>query len=153
MKILIIHGPNLNLLGTRESDIYGTKTIDEINDSLKELAAELDTEIVIEQSNHEGEIVDLIQAASSYSALLINPAAYTHTSIAIRDAIAAVEIPAVEVHLSNIHKREEFRQKSLIAPVATGQISGFGPEGYLLGLRAAVSIAQRADKMTNDERA
>jgi 3-dehydroquinate dehydratase-2 len=147
MKILIIHGPNLNLLGTRESDIYGTKTLDEINDSLKKLAAELGTEVVIAQSNHEGKIVDLIQKAGPYSALVINPAAYTHTSIAIRDAIAAVEIPAVEVHLSNIHKREEFRQKSLIAPVATGQISGFGPEAYLLGLRAAVSIAN-----TNDER-
>lgn len=144
MKILIIHGPNLNLLGTRESDIYGTKTLDEINDALNKLAAELGAEIVIEQSNHEGEIVDLIQKAGPFSALVINPAAYTHTSIAIRDAIAAVEIPAVEVHLSNIHKREEFRQKSLVAPVATGQISGFGPQGYLLGLRAAVSIAQTA---------
>ena len=141
MKILIIHGPNLNLLGSRESDIYGTKSLDEINDSLSQLATELEVEIVIEQSNHEGEIVDLIQKAEDYSALLINPAAYTHTSIAIRDAIAAVKIPAVEVHLSNIHKREEFRQKSLIAPVATGQISGFGPDSYLLGLRAAVFVA------------
>jgi 3-dehydroquinate dehydratase-2 len=141
MKILIIHGPNLNLLGSRESDIYGTKSLAEINDSLNQLAAELGVEIVIEQSNHEGEIVDLIQKAEDYSALLINPAAYTHTSIAIRDAIAAVKIPAVEVHLSNIHKREEFRQKSLIAPVATGQISGFGPDSYLLGLRAAVFVA------------
>ncbi len=141
MKILIIHGPNLNLLGSRESDIYGTKSLDEINDSLNQLATELGVEIEIEQSNHEGEIVDLIQKAADYSALLINPAAYTHTSIAIRDAIAAVKIPAVEVHLSNIHKREEFRQKSLIAPVATGQISGFGPESYLLGLRAAIFVA------------
>jgi 3-dehydroquinate dehydratase-2 len=141
MKILIIHGPNLNLLGSRESDIYGTKSLAEINDSLNQLAAELGVEIVIEQSNHEGEIVDLIQKAEDYSALLINPAAYTHTSIAIRDAIAAVKLPAVEVHLSNIHKREEFRQKSLIAPVATGQISGFGPDSYLLGLRAAVFVA------------
>ncbi len=141
MKILIIHGPNLNLLGSRESDIYGTKSLDEINDSLNQLATELGVEIVIEQSNHEGEIVDLIQKAGDYSALLINPAAYTHTSIAIRDAIAAVKIPAVEVHLSNIHKREEFRQKSLIAPVATGQISGFGPDSYLLGLRAAFFVA------------
>jgi len=148
MKVLIIHGPNLNLLGTRESDIYGTKTLDEINASLEKLAVELGAKVVIEQSNHEGEIVELIQKAGSYSALVINPAAYTHTSIAIRDAIAAVEIPAVEVHLSNIHKREEFRQKSLIAPVATGQISGFGPEGYLLGLRAAVSIAN-AEKSTS----
>ena len=141
MKILIIHGPNLNLLGSRESDIYGTKGLDEINDSLKQLATELAVEILIEQSNHEGEIVDLIQKSGDYSALLINPAAYTHTSVAIRDAIAAVNIPAVEVHLSNIHKREEFRQKSLIAPVATGQISGFGPDSYLLGLRAAVFVA------------
>jgi 3-dehydroquinate dehydratase-2 len=141
MKILIIHGPNLNLLGSRESDIYGTKGLDEINDSLKQLATELAVEILIEQSNHEGEIVDLIQKSGDYSALLINPAAYTHTSVAIRDAIAAVNIPAVEVHISNIHKREEFRQKSLIAPVATGQISGFGPDSYLLGLRAAVFVA------------
>jgi 3-dehydroquinate dehydratase-2 len=144
MEILVIHGPNLNLLGTRESLIYGTKTLDEINDSLQDLASELGVKLVIEQSNHEGQIVDLIQKAGPYSALVINPAAYTHTSIAIRDAIAAVDIPTVEVHLSNIHKREEFRQKSLIAPVATGQISGFGPESYLLGLRAAVSIAQTA---------
>jgi len=144
MKILIIHGPNLNLLGTRESDIYGTKTLKEINAALKELASELGAQVVIKQSNHEGEIVDLIQKAGAYNALVINPAAYTHTSIAIRDAIAAVDIPAVEVHLSNIHKREEFRQKSLIAPVASGQISGFGPEAYLLGLRAAVAIAQSA---------
>lgn len=144
MNILVIHGPNLNLLGTRESLIYGTKTLDEINDSLQDLASELGVKLVIEQSNHEGHIVDLIQKAGAYSALVINPAAYTHTSVAIRDAIAAVDIPTVEVHLSNIHKREEFRQKSLIAPVATGQISGFGPEAYLLGLRAAVSIAQTA---------
>ena len=141
MKILIIHGPNLNLLGSRESDIYGIKSLDEINDSLNQLATELGVEIVIEQSNHEGEIVDLIQKSDDYSVLLINPAAYTHTSVAIRDAIAAVKIPAVEVHLSNIHRREEFRQKSLIAPVATGQISGFGPDSYLLGLRAAVFVA------------
>jgi 3-dehydroquinate dehydratase-2 len=141
MKILIIHGPNLNLLGTRESEIYGTKSLDEINDSLNNLATELGVEIVIEQSNHEGEIVDFIQKSGDYSAIVINPAAYTHTSIAIRDAVAAVKTPAVEVHLSNIHKREEFRQKSLIAPVATGQISGFGPDSYLLGLRAAVFVA------------
>ena len=140
MKILVIHGPNLNLLGKREADIYGTNTLDDINTMLKQLAKELKVELDIKQSNHEGEIVDIIQNSKNYDALVINPAAYTHTSIAIRDAIAAVEIPAVEVHLSNIHKREEFRQKSLIAPVAYGQISGFGYESYLLGLRAAVSI-------------
>jgi 3-dehydroquinate dehydratase-2 len=141
MKVLIIHGPNLNLLGGREADVYGTKTLKEINDSLKKLAAELNIAIVIKQSNYEGEIVELIQNSKAYEALVINPAAYTHTSVAIRDAIAAVDIPAVEIHLSNIYKREEFRHKSLISPVAYGQISGFGPESYLLGLRAAVSIA------------
>lgn len=141
MKILVINGPNLNLLGTRESDIYGTMTLDDINASLQKLAKELKVKLTIHQSNHEGEIVDLIHNAKGYVALVINPAAYTHTSVAIRDAIAAVEIPAVEIHLSNIYKREEFRHKSLISPVAHGQISGFGPESYLLGLRAAVSIA------------
>ena len=141
MKILVINGPNLNLLGTRESDIYGTMTLEDINASIQDLAKELNVEVTIRQSNHEGEIVDLIHNAKDYTALVINPAAYTHTSVAIRDAIAAVEIPAVEIHLSNIYKREEFRHKSLISPVAHGQISGFGPESYLLGLRAAVSIA------------
>ena len=141
MKILVINGPNLNLLGTRESDVYGTKTLDDINESLNKLASELGVKIDIRQSNHEGEIVDFIQNSEEYSALVINPAAYTHTSIAIRDAIAAVDIPTVEIHLSNIYKREDFRHKSLISPVAHGQISGFGPESYVLGLRAAVSIA------------
>ncbi len=140
MKILVIHGPNLNLLGTRETEVYGSRSLDEINTSLNNLAQELGINIVIEQSNHEGEIVDLIQNSLEFSAILINPAAYTHTSIAIRDAIAAVNTPAVEVHLSNIHTREEFRQKSLIAPVSAGQISGFGLESYLLGLRAATYI-------------
>lgn len=146
MKILIIHGPNLNLLGSREAGVYGTKTLAEINKLMKLLAKELKVEIDIKQSNHEGEIVDLIQNAKQYASLVINPAAYTHTSVAIRDAIAAVEIPTVEIHLSNIYKREEFRHKSLISPVAYGQISGFGPESYLLGLRAAVSIATNAKK-------
>lgn len=141
MKILVIHGPNLNLLGLRETDIYGTYTLDDINRRLEGLAAELGVEVVCRQSNHEGEIVDLIQDSGDYSAIIINPAAYTHTSIAIRDAIAAIDIPVVEVHISNIYKREEFRHKSLIAPVASGQISGFGADSYLLGLRAAVSIA------------
>jgi 3-dehydroquinate dehydratase-2 len=148
MEILVIHGPNLNLLGTRESDIYGLKTLEEINLSLNALAAELGVNLDIKQSNHEGEIVDAIQNSDGYSALLINPAAYTHTSVAIRDAIAAVEIPAVEIHLSNIYKREDFRHTSLISPVAHGQISGFGPESYLLGLRAAIHIAN-AKKSTS----
>ncbi len=141
MKILIIHGPNLNLLGSRETDIYGAKTIDDINNSLNILAQELGIELVINHSNHEGEIVDMVQNSKDYDAIVINPAAYTHTSIAIRDALTAISTPTVEVHLSNIHQREEFRHKSLIAPVASGQISGFGPESYLLGLRAAYSIA------------
>lgn len=139
MKILVIHGPNLNLLGTRESDIYGTQTLEEINNLLGKLATELGIKLDIKQSNHEGKIVDLIQK-KDYDAIVINPAAYTHTSIAIRDAVSAIDIPTVEVHLSNIHQREEFRQKSLIAPVASGQISGFGHNSYLLGLRAAVAI-------------
>ncbi len=141
MKILVIHGPNLNLLGTWESDKYGKKTLEDINNSLKMLTVEIGVKVVIKQSDHEGEIVDLIQNSKDYTALVINPAAYTHTSVAIRDAIAAVNIPAVEIHLSNIYEREEFRHKSLISPVAYGQISGFGPESYLLGLRAAISIA------------
>jgi len=140
MKILIIHGPNLNLLGTREADVYGTSTLDNINASLNTLAEELGAKLFIKQSNHEGEIVDIIQNSKEYDALVINPAAYTHTSVAIRDAIAAVEIPTVEIHLSNIYKREEFRHTSLISAVAHGQISGFGADSYLLGLRAAVSI-------------
>jgi 3-dehydroquinate dehydratase-2 len=141
MKILVIHGPNLNLLGTRESDIYGTRTLEEINESLRSLAMELNVELVINQSNHEGDIVEIIQKSGDCSAMVINPAAYTHTSVAIRDAIAAVEIPAVEIHLSNIYKREEFRHRSLISPVVSGQVSGFGPDSYLLGLRAAVVVA------------
>jgi 3-dehydroquinate dehydratase-2 len=140
MKVLVIHGPNLNLLGSRESEIYGTKTLKDIDTMLNALADELGVEVTVAQSNHEGEIVDLIQDSKKYGAIIINPAAYTHTSIAIRDAIAAVDVPAIELHLSNIHNREEFRQKSLIAPVAYGQISGFGYNSYLLALRAAVSI-------------
>lgn len=146
MKILVIHGPNLNLLGSRETTVYGKQTLDEINNSLKNLAKELGVELIIRQSNHEGEIVDLIQGTQDYGAILINPAAYTHTSIAIRDAIAATNMPTIEVHLSNIHQREEFRQKSLIAPVALGQISGFGTESYLLGLRAAADLLKSKTK-------
>lgn len=140
MKILVIHGPNLNLLGTREPRIYGIQTLDDINKSIKALAKKLSLEITIYQSNHEGEIVDLIQNSKGYSAIIINPAAYTHTSIAIRDVIAAVKIPTIEVHLSNIYSREDFRQKSLISPVTVGQIFGFGAESYLLAVRAAAHI-------------
>jgi 3-dehydroquinate dehydratase-2 len=146
MKILVIHGPNLNLLGKRETSIYGNLTLEDINNSIKGLAKELEVEVSVRQSNHEGEIVDMIQNSGDFDAIVINPAAYTHTSVAIRDAIAAVNIPAIEVHISNIHQREEFRHRSLIAPVVSGQISGFGPDSYLLGLRAAVSIVNAKKK-------
>lgn len=140
-KILVIHGPNLNLLGERETSVYGKTSLDTINKSIKTLAKELNLSADMLQSNHEGQIVDLIGAApKEYSAILINPAAYTHTSIAIRDAIAAVKIPTIEVHLSNIYSREDFRHTSLISAVAKGQICGFGVESYLLGLRACASI-------------
>lgn len=144
-RILIIHGPNLNLLGQREPDIYGRKTLEDINNMLKNEAESLGVEISTFQSNHEGEIVQKIQDAKSrgFSVLLINPAAYTHTSVAIRDAIAAVNIPTVEIHLSNIYAREEFRKISLISPVATGIVSGFGYQGYIFGLQAAAEIANK----------
>lgn len=139
MKILVLHGPNLNLLGTREPDIYGRVTLDRINAELETLAAELGCELTIIQSNSEGELVGAIQSAMGiYRGILINPAAYTHTSVAIRDALSAVGLAVVEVHLSNIHKREEFRRHSFVAPVAVGQICGFGADSYLLGLRALV---------------
>ncbi len=141
-QLLVLHGPNLNLLGLREPGIYGSQTLDFINRSLHELAGELGCILTIIQSNHEGVMVDAIHAAlGAAKGILINPAAYTHTSVAIRDALAAVALPTVEVHLSNIHRREEFRQRSYIAPVAVGQISGFGADGYLLGLRALFTIA------------
>ena len=143
-KILVLHGPNLNLLGTREPGVYGSTTLQGINDALAALAAELSVELRTLQSNSEGALVDAIQSAlADCDAILINPAAYTHTSVAIRDAIAAVALPAVEVHLSNIHAREAFRLHSYLAPVAVGQISGFGAESYLLGLRA---LASRLEK-------
>jgi len=142
-KILVIHGPNLNLLGEREVDIYGKITIDKINKLLKKIAKEENCEIEIIQSNHEGEIVGHIgKSKGKIDALLINPAAYTHTSVAIRDAISATNIPTVEVHLSNIYAREDFRHTSLIAPVAKGQVSGFGIDSYVLGLKAALSLVK-----------
>ena len=141
-KVLIIHGPNLNLLGKREEDIYGKMSLDDINKSLKEKADALGIGIDTFQSNHEGDIVQKIQDAKAegFSAVLINPAAYTHTSVAIRDAVSAIDIPVVEVHISNIYAREEFRHKSLIAPAASGQISGFGVNSYILGLEAAAGL-------------
>ena len=142
-KILIIHGPNLNLLGEREPDQYGSVTMEHINSDLKKLGAELGVEIETYQSNIEGEIVNAVQnARGKFSAILLNPGGYTHYSVAIRDAISAVKIPTVEVHLSNIYSREEFRQKSVIAPVCAGQIAGFGADSYLLGLRAALVVSK-----------
>jgi len=142
MKILVIHGPNLVLLGTREPEVYGTTTLSEINKKIQDLAKEEGVEVKIVQTNHEGKIVEEI-SNSKEDVLVINPAAYTHTSVAIRDAIVARKIPTVEVHLSNIYAREEFRHKSLIAPVAIGQISGFGVDSYLLGLKAALSYLKK----------
>jgi 3-dehydroquinate dehydratase-2 len=144
MKILVLHGPNLNLLGTREPEVYGTLTLDAINNSITELATKLGCSVKIVQSNSEGGLIDAIQSARGiFRGILINPAGYTHTSIAIRDAISAVSLPTVEVHLSNIHSREGFRAHSFIAPISAGQICGFGRESYLLGLRALVSILTR----------
>lgn len=142
MKILVLHGPNLNLLGKREPSVYGTLTLEQINQRLSELAVELGVDITCRQSNHEGELIDLLHsAASSADAVVFNPGAYTHYSFALRDAVAAIGIPTIEVHLSNIHAREDFRRQSVIAPVASGQISGLGVTGYLLALRAAVALA------------
>lgn len=136
-QILVLHGPNLNLLGQREPDTYGRVTLAEINAQLQREANELQLRLEILQSNHEGVLVDAVQAAlGQQQGILINAAAYTHTSVALRDAIAAVALPTVEVHLSNIYKREEFRHHSWIAPVVIGQISGFGANSYRLGLRA-----------------
>lgn len=140
-KILVIHGPNLNLLGTREPGIYGTVTLKQINAQLQELAKAAKVKLTIMQSNHEGAIVDAVGGAhEGFSGILINPAAYTHTSVAIRDAIAACGLPVVEVHLSNIYSREKFRHNSLISPVAKGSIMGFGPQSYHLGLQALIDL-------------
>ncbi len=141
-KILVIHGPNLNLLGTREPEVYGRITLDKINQMLKSVAKKRGASLVIKQTNLEGRIVDFIQQAkkNKFQGILINPAAYTHTSVAVRDAIAACGLITVEVHLSNIYSREEFRHKSLISPVAKGTILGFGAKSYTLGLEAILDL-------------
>lgn len=136
----MLHGPNLNLLGTREPGVYGTITLSEINARLATLAEKQNAQIEILQSNHEGALVDAVQAAvDRHDGLLVNAAAYTHTSVALRDAITAVKLPMVEVHLSNIYRREEFRHHSYLAPIAVGQISGFGAHSYYLGFHALMT--------------
>jgi len=139
-KILVLNGPNLNLLGKRQPDIYGRLTLEQINRKIRALAKELGVDVDIRQSNHEGELVTWIQQAPGhFGAIVINPAAYTHSSVAMRDAITSVGLPTIEIHLSNIHKREPFRHHSYIAEAAVGQIAGFGADSYLLGLRAAAA--------------
>ena len=143
VKILFLNGPNLNLLGTREPEVYGKTTLAAIEAKVRERAGELNVSVDFRQSNQEGELVSWIQQArGSSDAIVINAAAYTHTSIALRDAIAASGVPTIEIHLSNVYAREEFRHKSLIAPACHGQITGFGPKSYVLGLEAAVYVKE-----------
>ncbi|MGC1306121.1 MAG: type II 3-dehydroquinate dehydratase [Phormidesmis sp.] len=140
---MVLNGPNLNMLGKREPEFYGSLTLQDINEELVELATSLEVSVSFFQSNHEGALVDKIQdALNHHQGILINPGAYTHTSVAIRDALAAVALPTVEIHLSNIHKREAFRHHSYIAPIAIGQISGFGTDSYRLGLAGLVKVLQ-----------
>ena len=141
MKILFLNGPNLNLLGQREPEVYGTTTLADIEKSVRERASQFKAEVAFRQSNLEGELVSWIQEAKgNFDVIVLNAAAYTHTSIALRDAIAAVGVPTIEIHLSNVHAREEFRHKSLIAPVCCGQIVGFGEKSYVLAVEASVNV-------------
>ena len=145
-RILVLHGPNLNLLGTREPEIYGSTTLDDINGMIAERAAEAGIETAFYQSNHEGDLVDAIQQANhKFDFIIFNAAAFTHYSIAIRDAIAAIDVPVIEVHISNIHQREEFRHTSVLAPVAMGQICGLGVESHLAALEAIIYKLNRAE--------
>ena len=143
-RILVLHGPNLNMLGKREPEVYGAATLEQLNAELAAQAASLGIALEFRQTNHEGVMVDMIQAADgAFDCIIINPAAFTHYSIAVRDALAAISTPAIEVHLSNIYRREEFRHHSVTAPVTVGQIAGFGPQGYILALHAALGIIGR----------
>ena len=144
MKILVLHGPNLNLLGTREPEVYGSMTIDDINNKLIALGRELGADVTCAQSNHEGALIDALHDARVWAnGVVFNPGAYTHTSIALRDAIAAIQIPVVEVHLSNVYAREEFRHVSMISAVCKGKITGFGWNSYMLGVRSLVDTAMK----------
>ena len=146
-RILVLHGPNLNMLGKREPEVYGALTLEQLNAELAAQAAKLGVAVECRQTNHEGVLVDMIQAADgACDCIIINPAAFTHYSIAVRDALAAISTPAIEVHLSNIYRREEFRHHSVTAPVTVGQIAGFGSQGYILALYAAVDIIVRGGK-------
>jgi 3-dehydroquinate dehydratase-2 len=139
VKFLVLHGPNLNLLGSREPDVYGSTSLAEIDEALGKAAAEGGHGVDTFQSNHEGELIDKLQTSPSYDGVLINPGGFTHTSVALRDAVQAVDVPVVEVHLSNIYAREEFRQHSLISAACLGVVSGFGAQSYLLGLEALIA--------------